>query len=80
MNDVTTDSRNMEPHEAGGWRRAVKWTAIGSGVYTVVAFGLAMLSYIGAEPDDRPSNYAVNLTGRRVDLYQLDDGEFPRGP
>ena len=33
--------------KAGQWRRAVKWTAIGTGVYIVVAFGLLILSYQG---------------------------------
>ncbi|MCH7585781.1 MAG: hypothetical protein IH941_11600 [Acidobacteria bacterium] len=30
----------MEPHEAGGWRLAVEWIAIGIGVYAVVALDL----------------------------------------
>ncbi len=78
MNDATADSRSMEPRKAGGWRRAVKWTAIGTGVHIVVVFGWVMMSYIEDEPA-YPSDYAVNLTGRIVDLFQLDDGEFPRG-
>ncbi|MCH7585816.1 MAG: hypothetical protein IH941_11785 [Acidobacteria bacterium] len=70
----------MESRKAGGWRRALKWTAIGIAVYIGwlgLPYVLAILSYaVSDDEPDYPSNFAINLTGRRVDLYQLDDGVF----
>ena len=75
MNDGGADSRSMEPHKAGGWRRALKYIAIGSAAYLGLLAVIFVLGHIEDEPE-YPSNFAVNLTGRRVDLYQLDDGVF----
>lgn len=55
--------------------RRWKWTAIGIAAFIGWGVLIFVLGHQIDEPD-YPSNYAVDLTGRRVDIYRLDGSEF----
>ncbi len=68
--------RSEESQVISWWQvRRWKWTAIGIAAF----FGFLVLIFVAGHIEDEPeypSNYAVDLTGRRVDVYRLDGSVF----